>query len=83
MGMAQGKRFGWMWWAGCGCLAIATLGGGYHLARGPAIAAASADDTDPAPRRSAAVRLEVVHPRKGGVERTTVQPGSVHSFETV
>ncbi len=28
-------------------------------------------------------RVDVVHPRQGGIERTTVQPGSVHSFETV
>lgn len=27
--------------------------------------------------------VEVIHPRKGGIERMTVQPGSVHSFERV
>ena len=28
-------------------------------------------------------RVEVIRPRKGGIERVTVQPGSVHSFESV
>lgn len=28
-------------------------------------------------------RVEVTRPRRGGIERMTVQPGSVHSFETV
>ncbi|WP_406696254.1 efflux RND transporter periplasmic adaptor subunit [Singulisphaera sp. Ch08] len=27
--------------------------------------------------------VEVIHPRKGGIERTTVQPGSVYAFESV
>ncbi|MBS0205517.1 MAG: efflux RND transporter periplasmic adaptor subunit [Planctomycetes bacterium] len=28
-----------------------------------------------------AVKVEVVNPRKGGLSRTTIQPGSVHAFE--
>ena len=28
-----------------------------------------------------AVKVEVVVPRKGGLARTTIQPGSVHAFE--
>jgi RND family efflux transporter MFP subunit len=27
--------------------------------------------------------VEVIHPRRGGIERTTVQPGAVHPFESV
>jgi multidrug resistance efflux pump len=37
----------------------------------------------PADQEAAATTVDVIHPTKGGIERTTVQPGSVHSFESV
>ncbi len=41
---------------------------------------AAAEAVDPG---AALPRVEVTRPRRGGIERMTVQPGSVHSFETV
>src|SRR5262249_25067335 len=37
----------------------------------------------PTPRSTAGIHVEVTHPQKGGVDRTTAQPGSVQSFESV
>jgi RND family efflux transporter MFP subunit len=45
----------------------------------------SSGEAPPAPVVSEAAPpiVEVTEPRKGGIERTTAQPGSVHSFESV
>ncbi|SIO62499.1 RND family efflux transporter, MFP subunit [Singulisphaera sp. GP187] len=48
---------------------------GGHSKPGTAASALTADGAVP--------EVEVIHPRKGGIERVTVQPGSVHSFEAV
>lgn len=34
------------------------------------------------PSRSDAIRVETIKPKSGGIVRTTVQPGSAHSFES-
>lgn len=43
----------------------------------------SEDEPRRSVREAATPIVEVTHPQKGGIERTTVQPGSVHSFESV
>lgn len=35
------------------------------------------------PKRTPGVHVEVVHPSKGTMERTTTQPGSVQAYESV
>ena len=49
----------------------------------PAANAASAEVVQPAddPPAVHPVRVEVVKPKPGGMERTTTQPGSVHAYE--
>src|SRR5439155_6343103 len=49
----------------------------------PAANAASAEGVQPAddPPAVHPVRVEVVKPKPGGMERTTTQPGSVHAYE--
>lgn len=51
----------------------------------PGRGAAETDAGVPAPRRagSALPQVEVIRPKKGGIERLTIQPGSVHPFESV
>lgn len=69
------------WWIAAGLGGLAAVVGGRQIAGVGASfsggAASKSASSDQLPR------VEVVHPRKGGIERTTVQPGSVHSFETV
>src|SRR5436189_3460366 len=69
-----------MWW-GLAVLAAAGIAvGGYHLS---AASASSADADEPAhvSTQDDPISVEVVHPRAGGVERTTTQPGSVQAYE--
>jgi len=44
-------------------------------------ATAEERDSEPAPEEP--VRVEVVHPIKGGMQRTSTQPGTVQAFESV
>jgi RND family efflux transporter MFP subunit len=69
-----------LWW-GFGLLAAGGVAlGGYLLSPGSAPASGTEEpahtqtEDDPIP-------VEVVHPRAGGVERTTTQPGSVQAYE--
>ena len=63
---------------------VAAAAGGFRMA---GLGAASPDKAGSKAERTEAddqtPRVEVVRPRRGGIERTTVQPGSVHSFESV
>ncbi len=76
-----GRRFRWTWWA-LGALAVCPIaGGGYFFTRG--LPAVEARDTAPASARSAGAHVDVVHPHKGEMDRTTTQPGSIQAFESV
>ncbi len=81
----RARRSRWRWWHGvlgvCVLCAIALgvrVAG--HGAAGPEKyrATAGSPDVD-----DAAPRVEVIVPKTGGIERVTVQPGSVHSFESI
>jgi RND family efflux transporter MFP subunit len=45
-------------------------------------ASAPAEDQDLGSESQAAVAVEVTHPRKGAMERTTVQPGTVQAYQS-
>lgn len=77
-----GERVQWGWWAMLGVIAAcAALGTEYYFTRGqPSV---QADESQTAPEQAAAERVEVIHPRKGTMDRITTQPGSVQAFESV
>ena len=68
-----------------GLLALALAGGAgaYFFLRGGTGSAGGRDGGESATGHGGAPRLpvEIVHPRPGGVERSTTQAGSVHAFE--
>ena len=84
------RRFVKKQWLLAALLAVVGVSAGAYVAvqNGQSSGQASAaDDSRPAGSREAErsnghVRVEVVKPRKGGIERTTTQPGSVHSFRS-
>jgi RND family efflux transporter MFP subunit len=49
----------------------------------PRLEATAPESRDAPPSAAADVPVQVAYPRKGGVERTTTQPGSVQAFESV
>jgi RND family efflux transporter MFP subunit len=71
----------------CGVLTLLPVVGlGTYLARQTPHAEAQGPPHQPASAESPAagdVHVQVVYPRKGGVDRTTTQPGSVQAFESV
>jgi RND family efflux transporter MFP subunit len=75
------SRRGRGWWIAAALGVLAVVAGVKQFA---SVGASSPGDV-PARKASGSqpARVEVVHPQKGGIERTTTQPGSVHSFETV
>ncbi len=70
----------WMVW-GLAVIPVVVLGG-YYLIRGfsltPAWALEPSDEVSSAP---ASIRVDVATPQKGGMDRTTVQPGTVQSYQ--
>src|SRR5689334_8444128 len=68
---------------------LALAGGSYWLVSGGETTRGA--NADPAANEAPALlaqedstpRVEVVRPTRGGIERKTVQPGSVHAFEWV
>lgn len=74
----------WKWWV-IGCVLAACLATGVRLSlfREKSHAATSPEDPSHATPSAVAVQVEVIHPRKGTMDRTTVQPGSVHAYESV
>jgi RND family efflux transporter MFP subunit len=72
----------WGWWALIGGIALcAALAAGYYLTRGQP--AATAEESPSGPEKPPAAHVEVVHPQKGALDRSTTQPGSVQAFESV
>jgi RND family efflux transporter MFP subunit len=65
--------------------AIGLLGGGVvlWLLKGHAVQVAWADEPPDTEAPTAGIRVEVIKPKKGGLDRVTVQPGTVQSYESV
>jgi RND family efflux transporter MFP subunit len=88
MGQAQ-KRMNWKFWSISGLVVILLGLGGHHLFfRNDAPASSQTNDTGEAAGEHDAdhpepVHVEVIHPLKGGMQRTTTQPGTVQAFESV
>lgn len=75
----------WIWWTGCGLLTAALLAGSsYFLAHGHGKTDGhGAEDGDAQkPAVAVAVAVETAPPQKGGMDRTTVQPGTVQAYES-
>ena len=70
------------WGFGALVLAACSVGGGYYLAWGGQSTTRDIKPTS-APSRPEALQVQVIHPQRREVERTTTQPGSVHAFESV
>lgn len=79
------KKSGKAWWLiSAGLVAVGVVVGGYYyFTHSGAQAAATSPGGEPATSsaESSAIEVEVVTPRKGGLERTTTQPGDVRPFE--
>jgi RND family efflux transporter MFP subunit len=78
------RRHGGKIWLAAGFLGCASLvGGRFWLFPGMQAAAVPAQEGSENASQPAALRVEVVHPTKGGLQRTTTQPGTVQSYESV
>lgn len=62
-------------------LATLSLGAGYFAINAPAHGAKTQKETSPT--REVRTSVKVIQPRRGAMEHTTVQSGSVQAFETV
>lgn len=73
------------WWgaAGVAALLISLIALSTRGHRSPAKADDRAETRRNDSTETALVRVEVIRPAAGGIVRTTVQPGSAHSFESV
>ena len=70
------------WWVFGGLLVAAgAAGAGYYQARGRAPARSGSGQGESPPARAEIPRVEVCRPQRGGLARTTTQPGSVEAFE--
>jgi HlyD family secretion protein len=73
----------WKWWAACGgVVMVAILLAGYFLFR-DFTSQATAHESKGSAEHAAPIRVEVTTPKKGEMDRTTVQPGTLQSYETV
>jgi HlyD family secretion protein len=75
----------WKWFPAFAMLAVFPVAGGYvyFFARTSPTAEAKDAASRQVQSSPGAVHVQVTYPRKGGVERTTTQPGSVQAFESV
>jgi RND family efflux transporter MFP subunit len=83
---ARSSRAGWL--VLLALIAVGGVGGAWwvlHERKGdhhsPAPAVSSESEHEESPGTNAPLKVEVVHPQKGGIIRTSTQPGSVHWFE--
>jgi RND family efflux transporter MFP subunit len=80
--MPEKRTFHTAWWSATGLLVGGiVLGGAYFLTRGTYPSVASAQEGDGAGRH-AGIHVEIVRPQKGGIERTSEQPGTIQAFES-
>ncbi|HBI42679.1 MAG TPA: efflux RND transporter periplasmic adaptor subunit [Planctomycetales bacterium] len=72
----------WKWWLVVAAVALAfTAGGAYYLTKSSGSPETLARD-EGEPTASDEIRVEVTHPLKGAMPRTSKGPGSVQSFES-
>ena len=76
----------WVWMLVLVLIVAGGVGGAYWWTHGREAKAAPRKETDAARENASAateaVRVEVVHPQKGGIVKTSTQIGSVHAFES-
>jgi RND family efflux transporter MFP subunit len=77
---SRSGKTNWLTALGLG-VALLLAAGGYQLFRGGHDNGALERIRTAVAGKPARIRVEVVHPQKGGIDRVTVQPCSVHSFE--
>lgn len=83
MSDSNSKRFLWLWWAlGIAVIVAAAVGMGFYAMHGSAVAEAqpTTPQEDPEPAR---LRVEVVNPEKGKMDRVSSQPGTIQAYESV
>jgi HlyD family secretion protein len=82
---ARPSRLKRRWWLGALalCALIAVVVTFRALGHGALASGEQVPGVGPGEANVTAPQVEVVAPRTGGIERVTVQPGSVHSFESV
>src|ERR1700682_4864416 len=82
--MQARKGTRWKRWTCFGLIAACpVLGGGFFLARGVSPTQGTPEATEVATVQASGVHVEVTHPKKGDMDRTTTQVGSIHAFESV
>jgi HlyD family secretion protein len=82
--MTSTKQRGlWAWWTVGGVAAACAVGVAVYLAAYDSSPSAASAAEPPPANKAPAVRVEVVRPRKGEMDRTTTQPGSIQAFESV
>jgi RND family efflux transporter MFP subunit len=64
------------------CVIVLTAGGGYYFMKRHPEHPTVERLRSAVSGKPARIRVEVVHPQKGGMDRITVQPCSIHAFET-
>ena len=76
----------WVWMLVLVLIVAGGVGGAYWWTHGREAKAAPRKETDAARENASAateaVRVEVVHPQKGGIVKTSTQIGSVHAYES-
>lgn len=83
--MSQKRRVHWGWWVTTGLLTVVVLSGAAVYA-GNSLRSANAaahQESGSGDGRQATQQVAVVRPEKGGLLRTTEQPGTVQAFEMV
>jgi HlyD family secretion protein len=74
---------GWVWVVVAVTAIALVVGVGLVVAHNRSVAPTDEDDgTGEAPVHSSAVVVDVTHPRKGAMERTTVQPGTIIAYQS-
>jgi HlyD family secretion protein len=77
------RRRGWWKWVVAGLVVAAAVGVGLHRYDDVHRSGASSDTASRQKKEgeSPAIRVKTVRPQRGGITRTTTQPGVVHYFE--
>jgi RND family efflux transporter MFP subunit len=74
----------WNWWTALGVLVVCLAAGVvFYLVRVTPPLEAKPPQPPTLPPSSSDIHVQVAYPRKGGVDRSTTQPGSVQAFESV
>jgi HlyD family secretion protein len=77
----QTPRRSWAWIVVAVVIALAGGGAYYYWEYGRSKSSEHGESGSADHKPASGLQVEVTHPRKGGIERTTTQAGSVHAFE--